>query len=139
MRSLQWTQENSVYVPEIDAQHRQMFGAAAELRRAVLAGEKPAQLELLLDHLMREFAGHSLRQEQLMQAAQYPAREWHRRQHETARAKLAMIRHNVHRGDREAIFESLESFAGWLRDHTSLTDRMLGSYLRNYRREHGVS
>ena len=128
-----------MHVPEIDAEHRQMFGAAAELRQAVLGGEPAEALEILLNRLIREFAGHFLHEERLMQSAHYPAHEWHRRQHETARAKLALLRRSVRSGDQSAVFESLEAFAGWLRDHTSLTDRMLGTYLRNYRREHGVS
>jgi hypothetical protein len=30
------------------------------------------------------------------------------------------------------MFHSLEALAGWMRDHTSVADRMAGSYLRNY-------
>jgi hemerythrin len=134
MRSLQWTEEHSVFLPEIDVEHQQVFRDAVELRQAVLAGETAERLEPLVDRLECEVTGHFLHEERLMQTAGYPAITWHLRQHETARARLALLRRRIRHGDRESIFQSLESIAGWLRDHTTVADRMVGSFLRNYRR-----
>ncbi len=124
-----------MYVPEIDAEHQQMFRAAAQLRQAVLAGEKPKQLESLVRRLAGEIAGHFLHEEHLMRGSRYPAFEWHRRQHVTARRRIASVRLRIRRGDRQQLFEALESLAGWLRDHTSVADRIAGAYLRNYQRQ----
>ena len=132
MRSLRWTPEHSVFVPEIDAQHQEMFRLAEELRRAVLAGEKPGELELLRRRLASEIAGHLSHEERLMRAAEYPAFDWHERQHQTARAKLITLKRDIESGEWQAMFESLESLAGWMRDHTSVADRMAGAYLRNH-------
>ena len=123
-----------MFVPEIDAEHEQMFRAAVELRQAVLVGDTRERLELLATRLASEVIGHFLHEETLMQSARYPSIEWHTRQHETARGKLALLRRHIRHGDRGAIFESLESLAGGLRDHMTVADRMAGSFLRNHQR-----
>lgn len=136
MRSLRWTEQNSVHVPEIDAEHQEMFRLAAELRHALLDGGDPRRVDLLGRHLTTEIAGHLAHEERLMRGAAYPSLQWHERQHQTGRARLATLDRALRNGAPDAIFESLERFAGWLHDHTSVADRMVGAYLRNYRRTH---
>ena len=132
VRSLRWTPEQSVHVPAIDAEHEEMFRVAPALRQALLAGDKTGHLDLLCRRLAAELNGHFSHEERLMRDAEYPAYVWHERQHRTARAKMGALERDVQRGECQSMFESLESVAVWMRDHTSVADRMVGSYLRNY-------
>ena len=127
--------EQAVHVPEIDAEHQEMFRAAADLRQALLDGNRSGHAGLLCRRLAAEMNGHFSHEERLMRDAEYPAYTWHERQHRTARAKMAALERDVQRGDRQGMFDSLEALAGWMRDHTTVADRMVGSYLRNYWRE----
>lgn len=129
---MKWTDEHAVQIPEIDAQHREMFNRAAELRQALLDGEKPARLALLRRALAAEINGHLSHEERLMRQADYPAYAWHERQHRAARAKLGAIERELQRGERQSLFEAVEALAAWMRDHTSVADRMAAAYLRNY-------
>jgi len=124
-----------VHVPEIDAEHQEMFRLAAELREVLLAGEQTARLGFLCRRLAAEVNAHLSHEERLMRDAAYPSYSWHERQHRTVRARIAALEQQVRHGEREPIFDSLEAVAGWLRDHTSIADRMAGAYLRNYWRE----
>lgn len=134
VRSLRWTEENAVHVPEIDAEHQAMFRLAADLRGALMDGAKQSQVELLARRLSTEVTGHLAHEERLLRASRYPALEWHERQHQSGRARVAALQRAIAAGDLEAVFDALESLAGWLRDHTSVADRMAGAYLRNQRR-----
>lgn len=134
MRSLLWTQESSVHVPEIDAEHQAIFRLAADLRSALMNGAKQSQVELLARRVSTEVAGHLAHEERLLRASRYPALDWHERQHQTGRARLAALERGIAQGDLEAVIDALELLAGWLRDHTSVADRMAGAYLRNHRR-----
>ena len=134
MRSLLWTEENSVYLPELDEEHRVMFHLLQELRHAVVEGEAAVRLELKSQHLADEVTGHFRHEERLMREARYPQMEWHKRQHETALAQLATLADAIYSGDEAAIFESLEAMAKGIRDHISIADRMAGAYLRNHLR-----
>ncbi len=109
-----------------------MFRLAADLREGMLAGEKPARLSIRCRQLTAEVNGHLSHEQHLMSEAAYPFYAWHERQHRTGRARLAALEREVRVGDPQAMFEALEAFAEWLRDHTSVADRMVGSYLRNY-------
>lgn len=135
---MRWTPEHSVFVPEIDLQHQEVFALAAELRTAVTAGEVGARLDALQRRLAVVIGSHLAHEERLMRSAGYPSREWHERQHQTARAKLAALNQSVEGGDHQETFEALEALAGWLRDHTSIADRMVGAYLRNHQRATAV-
>jgi hemerythrin len=139
VRSLQWTVENSVFLPELDDEHQALFRAMQELRHAVVAGEPPREIALLMGTLSGEFARHFVHEERLMRETHYTAFDWHKRQHGAAEAKLATLGNCIRQGDYAPIFESLESLAGWLRDHTATADRMLGSHLRNYGRSRAAS
>ena len=109
-----------------------MFRLAADLRGALMDGAKQSQVEVLAQRVSTEIAGHLAHEERLLRASRYPALDWHERQHQTGRARLAALQRAIVAGDVEPIFDALESLAGWLRDHTSVADRMAGAYLRNH-------
>jgi len=132
VRSLRWTLEQAIHVPQIDTEHQEMFRAAAGLRQALLDGDKAGRVALRCRCLAAELNGHFSHEERLMRDAEYPSYAWHERQHRTARTKMAALERDILRGDPRGVFDSLEALAAWMRDHTSLADRMVGSYLRNY-------
>ena len=128
---MQWTEEHSVFLPELDEEHQAMFRQLEELRHAFVEDEAVADLEPKRERLVAEVNGHFRHEERLMREAHYPQMEWHKRQHATARAQMASLAESIRTGERPAIFEALEALARWARDHTSVADRMAGAYLRN--------
>jgi hemerythrin-like metal-binding protein len=135
VRSLLWTEDNSVFVPEMDEEHEALFHLLHELRRAVLAGDPLDQLERQAGRLATRAASHFQHEERLMRASRYSAIDWHERQHQTGRARLAALTDAIRGHGQEPVFESLEALATWILDHVSVADHMLGSHLRNYDRE----
>jgi len=132
---LLWTEENSVFVPEIDEEHEALFHLLQELRRAVLAGDPPEQLERQVGRVATRAANHFQHEERLMRASRYTALAWHESQHQTGRTKLAALTDSIRGHGHESVFEALETLATWILDHVSVADHMLGSHLRNYDRE----
>jgi hemerythrin len=132
---LQWTEDNSVFVPEIDEEHEALFHLLQELRRAVLAGDPVEQLERQAGRLATRAASHFQHEERLMRASRYSALGWHERQHQTGRTKLAALTDAIRGHGHEPVLEALEALATWILDHVNVADHMLGSYLRNYDRE----
>jgi hemerythrin len=132
---LQWTEENSVFVPEMDEEHEALFHLLQELRRAVLAGDPVDQLERQVGRLASRAASHFQHEERLMRASRYSALAWHERLHQTGRTKLAALTDSIRGHGHEPVFEALEALATWILDHVSVADHMLGSHLRNYQRE----
>jgi len=121
-------------VPELDEEHQAMFRLTQELRHAVVEGEARERLKQKAQLLAEEVAGHLRHEERLMREARYPHVDWHKRQHNTIRNELTELAESLRSGEQAAILGSLEAIAKWMRDHTSVADRMAGAYLRNYQR-----
>jgi hemerythrin len=136
MRHFRWSEENEVFLPQIDAEHRNLFRLADALQQAV-AGQTGNAVKEHLRALVVHADEHFSHEEWLMQSVKYSSYGWHLQQHNTARKRLKLLAPLVENGESEAAEFLLDFLEGWLRDHTSLTDRMMASYVRNYERSNG--
>lgn len=133
MRNFRWSENNEVFLPQVDAEHRDLFRIADEMQQAI-AAEAAAEVKGRLDALAAHAEDHFSHEEWLMQSVKYPSYAWHRQQHNTARKRLKLLAPLVASGEAEAAELLLEFLEGWLQDHTTVTDRMMAAYVRNYER-----
>lgn len=133
MRPFEWSDEYSVSVPEIDAEHQAMFQVAFDLYRALIAGTPPAQSQPIIRELATHAADHFAHEERLMRESGYPLLAWHRRQHAAANGKIKLLDRRLRREDRNAALLAMD-LSVCLQNHIRLADRMLCAYLRNHRR-----
>lgn len=134
MSFLKWSKEHSVYLPEIDAEHRSLFRLAAELNQALVAGRKPSQIRPILIGLLEAADEHFKHEERLMRVVHYSAFQWHKSQHDTIRKKTKAALRKLENGDKQAAVELLQFLNQWLQDHMGVADRMMGAFIRNYLR-----
>lgn len=139
MRLFNWTKLNAAYIPEIDAEHRILYRSGDELHQAVLAGAGPEQVLAMMQALIAGAEDHFSHEERLMRAAQYPTLAWHKQQHDGVRKRLVQFVTSYKQGDTEAPLLCVEYLSHWLKGHTTLTDRMMGAYLRNHGRRQAVA
>ena len=139
MRHFRWDKESEVFLAQIDAEHCDLFRVADQLERAIAENAPADQIDVYLHSLVDHFNEHFSHEEWLMQSTAYPSYGWHRNQHDTARRRLKLFVPLVEAGDKEGSELFFEFLAGWLQDHTSVTDRMMGAYIRNYERAHGFA
>ena len=131
MRLFKWSAADAVFLPEIDAEHRAIFQAAAELQHAAEGSASKEKLLEILRGLLGQMEDHFHHEERLMQSARYLSFGWHKQQHDTARKRAKKAIARIAKGDRTAAIEFLEFLGGWARDHMSVADRMMGASLRN--------
>ena len=134
MSLFKWSKGHSVYLPEVDAEHRNLCQMAAELHKTALAGGKSEQLKPILLNLLEAADEHFRHEERLMKVVHYSAFEWHKRQHDTVRKRLRQAIKRVEAGETEACMDFLKFLGTWLVDHMTVTDRMMGAFIRNYLR-----
>ena len=132
MSLFKWSNGYSVYLPEIDAEHRAIYRLGDELHKALLAGAEPAQLKPILVNLLESSEQHFRHEERLMRAIHYTGFAWHKHQHDAARKRLKALAKRIEGGDSAAAGELLAFLSVWLRDHMSVSDRMMSARLRNY-------
>jgi hemerythrin len=134
MHSFHWSKSNEVFLAPIDDEHRAVFQATGELQKALRKGSPRPVVEEILHRLIAGVENHFAHEERLMRDARYLSFSWHKGQHDTARKRLREFVPRVENGDIPA-GEALVGFLKrWLDDHTAVTDRMLGAYLRNQQR-----
>lgn len=134
MRPFKWNKGNGVFLPEVDAEHREIFRLAAELQHAVSSGADKSGVLAAMESLAGVIEEHFTHEERLMRAASCPSYEWHRKQHSTARKQMRRSRAGFIAGDTAAPGDFLEFLSRWLTDHVGLTDRMMSAQVRNYAR-----
>ena len=108
MSLFKWSSAHSIYLPEIDAEHRAIYRLGDELHKALLAGADPAQLKPILANLLESAEEHFRHEERLMRAMHYAAFEWHKRQHDAARKRAKALAGRIEGGDAAAAGELLQ-------------------------------
>ena len=136
MARFTWSAENEVFLDPVDAEHRDLFRFADELQVAVAQDADPDAICEHLHRLAEHMAEHFSHEEEMMRGVQYPSYGWHRAQHNTARRRLKLLVPLIEAGDIQAAQLLLDFLAGWLHDHTSLTDRMMAAFVRNHERKY---
>jgi len=138
MRLFKWSKANACFVPELDNEHRAIYREADELQQSLTAAAPEFEILEILHRLVATTEDHLLHEEGLMRSTRYDAREWHRQQHDTLRKRLRQFLPLIEGGDRQAALALIEFLSKWLKDHTTLADRMLGAHLRNQDRQHAA-
>jgi hemerythrin len=138
MQHFKWTKAHSIFLPEVDAEHRTLFRMAEELHQAVQGGQDAANVQALMQALVSSIEEHFAHEERLMQAANCESYEWHRQQHDTLRKKAKLFVSQFEAGGARAPAEFVMYMARWFKDHMALTDRMMGAEVRNADRLNAV-
>jgi len=136
MGLFKWSNAHSVFLPEMDAEHRELYRLGGELHKAILNGREPSRVRPLLANLVQSAEAHFVHEERIMRAAHYPAFGWHKKQHDAVRWQIRRLSRRINKGDNAARMELVEFLSTWLKTHVSVADRMMGSYLRNFLRIH---
>ena len=123
----------SIFISEIDAEHRTMFRLVDELATALDSHSHHARSEVL-EALVSQMQRHFEHEERLMRASRYDAFAWHKRQHNGARRQVRQFIKRIEEGDRKAGAELHQCLTSWLLTHIPVTDRMMAAYLRNFER-----
>ena len=132
---LQWTQALSVGIPEIDAQHQELFLRVDRLVTSMLSddhGEVGPMLAFLADYAVTHFST----EERFMREVGYPGLPSHREEHERFAADLrALDRDFAAGGAQPGLVGRVNRQVGdWLRGHVCVTDMALGHFASRARR-----
>ena len=134
VRLFKWSKMYAVFIPEIDAEHKNIFRLADELHQAVLGGAPVDRVQTVLRELIASDERHFAHEERLMRATHYPASAWHKGQHDTVRKRVKEFAPRIRGGEGQAALLLLEFLSGWLHGHVRLADCMMASHVRNYER-----
>jgi hemerythrin len=128
--ALQWTPALAVGIPELDAQHQELFRRAERLIAALRAGDRGEVLPLLA-YLDEYVVHHFQAEERLMSEVGYPGREAHAAAHRAFREDFAAFVKDFRRSGPTALVAlTIHNWlSDWLRLHLCGVDQELGRFV----------
>ncbi|HET7827046.1 MAG TPA: hemerythrin family protein [Anaeromyxobacter sp.] len=129
MSPIQWSPALAVGVPEIDAQHQELFRRAERLVSALRAGDR-AEVAPLIRYLGDYVVEHFAAEERFMHEIGYPGLEEHRVLHRAFREDFAVMLVDYERkGPTPLVALTLHNWlSDWLRKHLGGVDVDIGRF-----------
>jgi hemerythrin len=125
-----WESRLEIGVPEIDAQHRELFARVAGFDDALASGDRPAIARTFA--FLREYAlVHFETEERLMAATLFPGREAHRVLHRGFVERLRALSEDYAANGAHALLRlrARNWVVVWLVDHVGREDVALGRHV----------
>jgi len=129
---LEWTQEFSVGVEEIDSQHKELFDRINNLDSAMKQGRAKEEVVRLIEFLNKYVIVHFGAEEKYMTDYDYAGYALHKAKHDWFKKEFSDIRTKL---DSEGITPDVIMFSNnllitWFSNHVRTIDMMLGSFLK---------
>ena len=124
----EWRDEYSVGVGSIDAQHRTLFGLAAELWEAIAAGRGKSACNKTLDRLVLYTATHFAHEQRLMELYHYSGFAEHKAEHDALTQQVLKFQSDFRAGATITI-QLLQFMKSWLERHIKTADLQFAPFL----------
>ena len=124
---MEWKEEYSVGIPEIDAQHQTLTGCIALIEEGVTNHAPSWAVDLALVRLADYVRIHFAVEESLMRMHRYPELDGHVREHLQFADQLRMLQEKSPRSDVSG--EMLVFLQDWLNEHIMTSDKQYAAHL----------
>jgi hemerythrin len=125
MSHLQWRDEFSVGIAEVDHEHRELIELINELQQDLQAGSDKRKIVRSLGEIYAQISAHFALEEKMMRTRRYPAYAEHKEDHETLLDDLRDIMDGV---EDDGVFDEAQlnvDLNRWFSDHFRTHDAKL--------------
>lgn len=139
MTFIEWNDDYSINLAEVDRQHQQLFNLINELHEAMMAGRiectmttvvhELATMVTVLKELMNYTSYHFSTEENYMVAHAYPECDAHRGAHRQFVERVQAFKRDFDDGQALHPVEIVEFIRDWWRSHILVVDKKLGAFL----------
>lgn len=125
---VEWTEELSVGIQEIDEQHKILVGLLNRMHEAIVTGKDLQVINSILNELAQYTVVHFAVEESLMRIFNYPDYVAHKQHHEELTAQVVGLQRKVATGEEEISMEVLHFLRHWLTYHILGDDKKYGPF-----------
>jgi hemerythrin len=130
MALLDWSLSLSVDVPEMDAQHKKLFGLLNDLNEAMKQGRTRDEMVRVFDELVRYTQTHFASEERFLASIGYPDLAQHKKEHAELMGQVAAFKADYDAGKAMISIKLLGFLRDWVRNHIQKTDKEYGAWVR---------
>lgn len=133
MEEITWTDDLSVGIELIDAQHKMLIERLNNLKKALASQQGPASISSTLNFLVEYTNFHFGTEEKHMTANNYQELESHKKQHGEFKNILSGLEEDFEEeGATQALADSIDSLlVNWLFKHIKTIDVAFGKFLKS--------
>lgn len=117
LNGIEWKEEYSVGVEEIDDQHKDLIGLILDLFNAINEKKTKEQLGEILKDLIEFADTHFSTEEKYFEEFDYENKEEHAKEHRDFAAKVIGLNEKYENNEIEISFELIDFLEDWLLDH----------------------
>jgi hemerythrin len=128
MALIDWSNDLSVNIKEIDAQHKKLIELINTLHEAMRIGQGKTALEKILADLITYTKTHFAYEEMLMTKHGFAAMAEHKKEHDQLTSKVADLQAQYQSGAIVMSVEVLQFLKQWLGVHIKGTDKKYSAY-----------
>ncbi|HON91132.1 MAG TPA: bacteriohemerythrin [Sedimentisphaerales bacterium] len=129
MALVEWNEQLSVGVLEMDTQHKRLIEMINRLHGAMAKGEGAAVLKTIVNELVTYTKVHFASEERLLASRQYPGLAAHKQLHEHFTAKVVEMQEKIQAGKMVTSVGVGNFLQDWLVHHIQQEDKRYGRHL----------
>ncbi|MDD3288172.1 MAG: bacteriohemerythrin [Alphaproteobacteria bacterium] len=127
---LKWSNNYSIGIPSIDAQHMKIIDMLNILHVGIMSKRSKAALEIVIRDLIAYAETHFKYEEDIFEKIKYPERSLHISEHEALRKRVSEFQKKFEEGNDGTIALQLLNFLReWLIRHIQKEDKEYSSFL----------
>jgi hemerythrin len=130
MAYLDWNEEFSVGVPEMDEQHKKWIAIINELHDAMKTGKANTVMSDILTKMIDYIVFHFTAEENLLKTKNYSDFYGHKKTHDQYAVKAKEMVKEFMSGKVLMSLQVMDSLRDWLTSHIMIQDKKYGSYFK---------
>ena len=129
MALVQWSNDLSVHVSEMDKQHQKLIGMINELHDAMSKGKGKEVVGKIVEGLLTYTKTHFSEEEKLMDKHNYPDADAQKKMHKVFIDKASQFKRELESGTLGLTITVSDFLSDWLKNHIQKEDKKYGPYL----------
>ena len=131
MSLIEWTEEFSVGIDEIDRQHRKWISIVNELHDSIIEKRGMNSLKELIGEMEEYTDFHFSAEEEMLQKAGWPELDRHKRIHFSFKQQVTQLKRDISSGEMVLRSQVMSVIKNWLTDHILKEDREYSEFILN--------
>lgn len=126
---IEWSDDYSIQIPEIDEQHKVLVGLVNEMHAAIREQRGREECGAVLEQLIEYTRVHFATEESVMSVMRYPELEQHRAEHQKLMDEVSQLKARFDDGSVNLTMELMHFLKAWLHNHIHGSDKRAGAFI----------
>ncbi len=131
MSLIEWSEEYSVGIEEIDNQHQKWISIVNELHDSIMEARGISSLKELIREMEEYTDFHFSAEEEMLQKADWPELDRHKRIHFGFKQQITQLKRDIYSGELVLRSQVMSVIKNWLVDHILKEDQEYSVFIVN--------